>query len=682
MSGHWQLREADARGLMWLGLDHQGHSANLLSMEVIEELEQQIDRVERHMDRSPVVGLVVHSLKETGFIAGADVSEFDALTDKEAGAHHIQRVHALFERIERLPCPTVALIDGFCLGGGLELALACSYRIATDAPGTRIGFPEVRLGLFPGYGGTWRAIRTLGPVAALQLMLTGRTLSGREARSRGLVDRVVPRRQLEAAASALLWERPQPRRASWRKGLLNRQPLRSVVAGQLARRTGAKVMREHYPAPFALIDHWRDSGGSRRRLLDGEARRVPELLESESSRNLRRVFGLQERLKGLASDAERPHRVQVIGAGVMGADIAAWCALQGLQVGLQDVSRDQLGRAMQRANALFRRRLRDRRLIRDAWDRLVPDPGGHGLAGTDLVIEAVGEDLALKQRIFAELETRVGADTLLATNTSSIPLEEIGEGLRHPERLVGLHFFNPVARMQLVEVVHGRGTDEASVLRAIAAVRAIDRLPLPVRSSPGFLVNRVLMPYLLEAVDLLDEGVPAALIDRAAVGFGMPMGPLALADSVGLDICLAVSDSLGHHLTAAEDTPERLREMVTQGLMGRKGGQGFYRYKDGRPAKEPPPRGYEAPPDLRERLIFRLLNECVACLREGVVEDADLLDAGVVFGTGFAPHTGGPTHYIDQGGWERMRDRLASLQRSHGGHFRPDRGWSLHPAGV
>jgi 3-hydroxyacyl-CoA dehydrogenase/enoyl-CoA hydratase/3-hydroxybutyryl-CoA epimerase len=315
-------------------------------------------------------------------------------------------------------------------------------------------------------------------------------------------------------------------------------------------------------------------------------------------------------------------------------------------------------------------------LVRAAADRLIPDPRGEGLRGADLVIEAIVEDLEAKQRLFADLERGVGPETLLATNTSSIPLESIGDGMARPERLIGLHFFNPVARMQLVEVVQSPATAPRLLARGLTAVRSLDRLPLPVQSRPGFLVNRVLMPYLLEAVDLLEEGVPAPAIDRAAVAFGMPMGPLALADSVGLDICLAVAETLGGALTAPEETPARLRSMVESRLLGRKSGRGFYRYRRGRALPEPLPRGARPPEDLTERLIFRLLNESVACLREGVVADADLLDAGVVFGTGFAPHRGGPMHYIDQGGWSRMRERLQSLQQEHGGHFRPDRGWS------
>jgi 3-hydroxyacyl-CoA dehydrogenase/enoyl-CoA hydratase/3-hydroxybutyryl-CoA epimerase len=362
----------------------------------------------------------------------------------------------------------------------------------------------------------------------------------------------------------------------------------------MRRETTRKVRPDHYPAPFALIDHGHVNGADRGRLLEAESQRVPELLLGETSRNLRRVFQLQERLKGLARpgpDPWRPRHLHVIGAGVMGGDIAAWAARSGLRVTLQDLSLEQLGRAVARAQGLFQEQVRDPRLVRAAADRLIPDPRGEGLRGADLVIEAIVEDLEAKQRLFAGLERRVSPGALLATNTSSIPLESIGAGMTRPARLIGLHFFNPVARMQLVEVVQGPATDPAALARGLIAVGALDRLPLPVQSRPGFLVNRVLMPYLLEAVDLLEEGVPAPCIDRAAVDFGMPMGPLALADSVGLDICLAVAETLGGELTAPEETPERLRRMVASRLLGRKYGQGFYRYHRGQARPEPVPRG-------------------------------------------------------------------------------------------
>ena len=673
MSSHWHIA-TDERGILWLGLDYSCGSVNVLSSEVLTELDEHLGTIET----TPPAALVLHSLKARGFIAGADVTELDGLTDVDALEQRIQGVHRTLARLEALPCPSVAMIDGFCLGGGLELALACRWRVACDDPATRIGFPEVRLGLFPGYGGSWRAIRTIGPIPAMRLMLTGRALPAKEARRLGLVDLVVPVRQLRAAALKLLADAPPMHRASLPQRLLNIAPLRPLAATVLKRQTARRVNQAHYPAPFALIEHWRTHGGSGPAVLASEAREVSRLLVGDSAQSLIRLFRLRDRLKGLGHGEHGIERVHVIGAGIMGGDIAAWAALSGRRVTLQDVSMDQLGRAMQRAHALFRKRLKDPLRVRDAWDRLIPDPGGDGLRGADLVLEAIIEDTAVKRRLFADIVRRIGNETLLATNTSGIPLESLGEGLRHPERLVGMHFFNPVARMELVEVVRGEASSPQSIDRAMAFVGAIGRLPLPVRSAPGFLVNRALMPYLLEAIELLQEGVAAEQIDRAAKAFGMPMGPIALADSVGLDICLAVAHEIGPHLSIPTEAPELLCGKVRQGLLGKKTGHGFYHWRRGRPVTDrasAKARG-RPPSDLAERLIFRLLNESVACLREQIVADADLLDAGVTFGTGFAPFRGGPMHFIAQGGQERMLVRLRDLETSHGRQFHPDQGWT------
>jgi len=681
MTKHWHT-ETDGEGRLWLSLDQAGSPVNLLGTEVLNELSQHLDAIERQPPRA----LVLYSQKR-GFIAGADLGQLEDLHDAEALARHITGVHRLFDRLEALPCPSVALIGGYCLGGGLELALACTYRIAADDPEVRIGLPEVRLGIFPGYGGTWRTIRDLGPLPALRLMLSGRTLRPRDAKRVGLVDLAVPRRQLRAAAGYLLERAPEPRRAGRLTSLLNHAAVRPLAAAALRRQAARHADPAHYPAPFRLIEHWRAHGADGPALLASEAQAVGRLLTGETGRNLIRLFRLRERLKGLGKAAGRGGghgiaHVHVIGGGVMGGDIAAWAALSGFRVTLQDLAMDQLGRAMRRAHGLFRKRLKDQLAVRDAWDRLTPDPRGDGLARADLVLEAIIEDADAKQALFAGIEPRLRDDALLASNTSGIPLETLSRDLRRPERLLGLHFFNPVARMELVEVVRGEQTAPAAMERALAFVHALGRLPLPVRSSPGFLVNRVLMPYLLEAVELLAEGVPAPAIDRAAEGFGMPMGPVALADSVGLDICLAVSEEIGPRLSIPTETPALLRERVQQGALGRKSGAGFYRYRHGErlaPAPIPSVRARRGriPPDLAERMVFRLLNEAVACLREGIVADADLLDAGVVFGTGFAPFRGGPMHFIAEGGQARMLERLRDLEQSHGGHFHPDRGWDV-----
>ncbi len=670
MSKHWHS-EKDPNGAVWLHFDMADSGTNVLSSQVLEELDAQI----RALALTHPTALVIVSDKKNGFIAGADVSEFTRLKGKGSAENHIRRAHGIFSRIEAMSFPTLALIKGFCLGGGLELALACRYRIACDDGSTRLGFPEVRLGIFPGFGGTVRSTRLLGALPAMNLMLSGRTLSARAARRLGLVDMAVPERQLEAAARELLAQPPKPRRPTWMQQAAGSALLRPLLAWQMRRKVAQRVNLEHYPAPDALIDHWERFAGKPVEMYANEARAVSDLLTGETAQNLVRVFFLQERLKTLAQGAGfKPRRVHVVGGGIMGGDIAAWCALRGLNVTLQDRAPEYLSRAFARAHKLFRSKLKRPNEIQAAADRLVPDHKGYGAKKADVVIEAIFEDVEAKQALYRELEPQIGPDTLLATNTSSIPLEVLSEALERPGRLVGLHFFNPVAKMQLIEIVTTETTEADVAAQAASFARRIDRLPLPVKSSPGFLVNRVLMPYLIEAVNLLEEGVPAPVIDSAAVDFGMPMGPVELADTVGLDICLSVAEKLSEHFPMK--VPERLRSLVREKHLGRKTGEGFYRYKNERPVRETPDRDYQPPPDLAERMIFRLLNESVACLREGVVENADLLDAGIIYGTGFAPFRGGPMHYINSGGEEQMRSRLRQLEQQHGKAFSEDPGWA------
>ncbi len=671
MSKHWHYAE-DAEHIGRLTLDMQDKSANVLSHEVLSELETVIECIES----APPRGLLLLSGKAKGFIAGADVNEFLEIASQDEAERHIHWVHDLFQRVEDLTCPSAALIHGFCVGGGLELALACRYRIASDASVTRLGFPEIRLGLFPGYGGTVRSIRRSGVLQAMPLMLSGRSLAAIQARRMGLVDWVVPQRQLSDAGRKILQEQPKQRSPGLSQVFANNFLLRPILARHMRRAAELHANLSHYPAPGALIEHWRRHGSEQDALYGSEARNVSRLLCTDTARNLIRVFRLQERLKGLGRSADFTlTRVHVVGGGVMGGDIAAWCALRGLHVSLQDMAPERLTQAIRRANALFTRKLREPRLVQAAADRLTADYKGAGAGRADVIIEAIFENLEAKQALFRELETKASPQALLATNTSSIPLDELAQGLRNPERLIGLHFFNPVARMQLVEVVHDRGTDPGRVAQGQALVRRIDRLPLPVRSAPGFLVNRVLMPYLLEAVDLLEEAVPAAAVDQAARGFGMPVGPVELADAVGLDICLAVAGELTGRTATPTEAPVRLQRMVEAGRLGKKTGEGFYGWRDGHAEIPRIPSDYRIPDDLADRLIFRLLNEAVACLREGIVEDPDLLDAGVIFGTGFAPFRGGPMRYIEHGGLERMRRRMERLHDTHGEHFMPDSGW-------
>ncbi len=666
---HWKS-ERDGDGILWLTLDKQGAGANTLSKDVIAEFDALLSSI----DKTPPRALVIRSGKPGGFIAGADVREFTQLKSHAEAIELIRHCQGVFDRLEALDCPTISLIHGYCLGGGLELALATRYRIALDDSRTRLGLPEVRLGIHPGFGGSLRTPRLVGPVSGLDMMLSGRSLSARAARKIGLVDHVVPERHLLRAARAVALAPPAPHRPVWWQRLAGHRFMRPQVARLMRRKLAAKVDERHYPAPYALLELWTRHADDQYRMLTEEANSVARLIVSDTAQNLIRVFFLQEKLKSLGKDVDfRPRHVHVVGAGVMGGDIAAWCAVQGLNVSLQDQSPERIAPAIKRAHELFTNRLREPRLVRAAMDRLMPDTRGLGVARADVVIEAIFENIDAKQALYRTLEPRMKPGALLATNTSSIPLETLGAALDDPGRLVGLHFFNPVAKMQLIEVVHGRTTDARCIAQATAFARRIDRLPLPVRSHPGFLVNRVLMPYLMEAVAAMTDGISAEVIDRTAVEFGMPMGPVELADTVGLDICLSVAEQLSEQLDL--EVPERLRRTVDAGHLGRKSGRGFYSWHKGKPVRSRQDRRLDAPNDLCDRLVLGMLNESVACLREGIVEDADALDAGIIFGTGFAPFRGGPIHYIRQHGVKSLKETLLALNRSYGARFDPDEGW-------
>lgn len=672
---HWRVHE-DADGIVWLRFDQAQASTNTLGRDTLGEL----DGVLAQLAEAKPRGVVILSAKPGGFIAGADVRAFRELRNRHEALQAIRQGQSVLDRLAALRVPTVAAIHGHCLGGGLELALACRYRVAEQD--ASLALPEVRLGIHPGFGGTWRLPRVIGAPRALDLMLSGRSVRGRQAQRLGLVDHAVPERQLERAARSLVLAPPRPRRPGLAARLAGSGVVRPLLAWYLKREVTRRADPRHYPAPLALIDIWRRHGGSARAMLRAEAESVAALITGSTARSLVHVFFLRERLRGSgkedkdkeAETAWRPSHLHVIGAGTMGADIAAWCVLQGLTVSVQDTRPEAVAEARQRAEGLLRRRLREPRRVHNALDRWIPDERGAGVGRADVIIEAIVEKAEAKQSLFADIERSAAPEALLATNTSSIPLETIAEALRQRDRLVGLHFFNPVRRMPLVEVVVGQSSALAAVARARAFTTRIDRLPLPVKSAPGFLVNRVLTPYLLEAVALHTEGVSIERIDRAATDFGMPMGPILLADTVGLDVCLSVAEVLAEALDVS--VPERLRELVRAGHLGAKSGRGFYRHA-GRRRPQPVDAGGGSadPATIQDRLILRLLNEAVACLREGVVADADLLDAGMVFGTGFAPFRGGPMHYVRSEGAESVVQRLQRLADRHGARFQPDPGW-------
>ncbi|NMG43167.1 crotonase [Aromatoleum toluvorans] len=638
-------RKGDEDGLVWLYLDRAGASTNTLSRELLDELAAAFAQLEA----DPPKGLVIASAKPAGFVAGADIEEFTHIDSAQGARDLVQRGWELFNWLARLKFPTLALVRGHCLGGGLELALACRYRVVVDEPATKLALPEVMLGIVPGWGGMKRLPEVVGPAAALDLMLTGKSVDARRAKTLGLADECVPPRVMENAARLLVLSGQPARTLPLVQKLLN-GPLKAVVANKARAQVAAKAPREHYPAPYAILDIWQKHGGNALAVPADDPASLEAIFRSPTARNLIRVFFLQERLKGFGKQDGKggdflPRHVHVVGAGVMGGDIAALCAFAGMTVTLQDQSVERIAPAIARAAKFFERKFRgDKRQVRFALDRLIPDPQGHGAARADLVIEAIFENLGAKRALFADIERRAKPDAVLATNTSSLRIEDIASALTDPRRLVGIHFFNPVALMPLVEVVRGEQSDDEALRRAAAFVRRLDKLPLPVKSAPGFLVNAVLGPYMLEALRCVEEGVAPETVDAALVAFGMPMGPVELVDTVGLDIAVAAGKALADE---GAEPPRRLLELVAAGHLGRKSGQGYYRWADGKVQKGA---AGAVPPELAGRIVAPLVAAARRCVDASVVADADLADAGVIFGTGFAPFTGGPLYHAPEVG--------------------------------
>ncbi|MGE8941375.1 3-hydroxyacyl-CoA dehydrogenase NAD-binding domain-containing protein [Leptospira interrogans] len=638
----WRF-SVDREGIAWAIFDREGESANALGRRPLEELGAIVEHVEGLARSGQAAGLVFMSGKEKGFIVGADIREFDALDTEAKVIEAIRPVNILFDRIERMSIPVVCAIHGVCVGGGLELALACHYRVATRDDATRVGFPEVKLGLFPGFNGTARSIRQAGALTAMQNMLTGSMLRATVARALGYIDELVDSKpRLKWAARKAVLQKRKSKPAGWMKAVLAQWPARGMLAKKLRTETKKKVREDHYPSPFRLIDLFETHGGNLEALKQAETRAFAPLMIGSTSRNLRRVFRLSEMLKAQAPKdlGWKPLRVHVIGAGVMGADIAGWCVVSGMEVSLQDLSADQIKKGMDAQGKLFARKFKTKAQRDAAKARFIADPEGKNVGRADVVIEAVVEKLEVKQQIFKSIEPKLKPGAVMATNTSSIMIEDIAAPLANPGRLIGIHFFNPVAQLPLVEVVRGANSHEEDVKKGAAFVAAIDKFPLIVKSVPGFLVNRVLAPYLMGAMKRLEAGEEKERIDEAARTFGMPMGPIELADSVGLDVCAHVGKILGLASEGSE-----LDRMVAQGKLGKKTGEGFYVWKDGRPQKAEKTYDQASLERLGKELVEPLIAECERCRDEGVVANADLVDAGVIFGTGFAPFRGGPLHY-------------------------------------
>ncbi len=682
--------ERDDDGIVHVVFDRPGEKVNLLTPEILVALEGWLELWRRE---EAVRGLLFRSDKPGMFLAGVDVEAIAAVREAHQAAEAARFGQRVLGRIADFPWPSACAIRGVCLGGGTELALACTWRLAADDPSVQIGLPEVQLGIIPGFGGTQRLPRLVGLGPSLELVLAGRAVDARRALRIGLVDALVPEAYLVREARRwLLGQAPARRRAKHVAARLVETvpPLRRYVLAQARKRTAARVRELEYPAPFRALEAL--EAALTRPLpegLDIEARIVGELVASTTSKNLIWLFKTQTARKRTAGTFAAPprdvRRAAVLGAGIMGSGIAYLLADRGIPVRLRDVRPEALLEAARTAAGLWRRRVEQRRIgAREARQRL-----GYlsltldwsGLRHVDLVIEAVVEDLQVKRDVLAEVERRTSERAVFASNTSSIPITEIAARALHPERVVGLHFFNPVPRMPLVEIVAGERTSPEALATVHALAVRLGKTPVVVRDRPGFLVNRILMPYLNEALLLVGEGVSIEAVDRAMTGFGMPVGPLALLDQVGLDTALHVARVLAaaFPVQAASASP-LLEKMVADGRLGVKSGRGFYRY-DGQRRRGPDESVYpaagagprrEIPPEmLQERMILAIVNEAARCLEEGVVGEPQDVDVALVLGTGFPPFRGGILRWADATGVPVITDRLVRLAEALGERFAP-----------
>jgi 3-hydroxyacyl-CoA dehydrogenase/enoyl-CoA hydratase/3-hydroxybutyryl-CoA epimerase len=631
---HW-LANVDEDGIAWLYLQTVGKSVNVLNNAVMTELECLLDRLENKKD---LRGVALLSGKKGGFVYGADIHEFETLKTASEVANHMLYVHGLFNRIEALPVPSCVGVDGIAVGGGLEIALTFDRLFITSSSKTKLGFPEVNLGIMPGYGGSGRAYGRIGTKAVLDMMVSGRPIGSIDAIKTGLADELV--------------DKPDDLEKSMREWIIGcngEKPIfteletaADATAIAAAKDKYLKRLRsDHTPAPAAIIEHVENFGHDKSAMSASEIDVFPNLMVSSASKNLRRVFYLTDAVRKSARGESGIKRMHVVGAGVMGGDIAAIGAMAGLDVTLTDMNDAAIVGAIARAKKLFERRLKSDEKVALALARLRTDLDGNGATDADLIIEAVAEKLEVKQAVFKNLEAVSKASAILATNTSAIPLEDIATALNGPERLIGLHFFNPVPVLPLVEVIWSKYSDPEIVSRGMQFAGQIGKMPVRCKSAPGFLVNRALLPYIFKAIEAVAGGEKADHIDEALVDFGMPMGPIELADQIGLDVCLDVGIVLG----MPPATKALLDEKCRTGTIGRKSGSGFYEWDGNRAIRAHQSKDPRVMAAIAKNMLAPMIEECRQAVDENVVDTADSADAGMIFGIGFPGFRGGPLNW-------------------------------------
>lgn len=712
----------DFHGVLTAILNVADQSVNVFNESVMHDLDELLRAVQ---DDDSVKALVFRSGKDSGFLAGADLRVIGSLTTSDSAREICRIGQDLMQRIQTLRVPTVAIVRGVCLGGGLEFALACRYRVVVDDPRTKLGLPEVELGLLPGWGGTQRLPRLVGLSAALPMLLTGKKVNAKEAVKIGLANAICKPDEAEATALQLLGVHPSGdpmtnyqadasftmgnamfrlfrglRNPTHREGMLTWFQDKTWPGQQLVLKMARRGIASHaanYPALNGILKSV--TAGLHGDGYAVERDEFSKLLMTDAHRSLLGLFFQRERarkaetwVRGLATRPRRVRKVGVLGGGTMGAGIAHWASIQGFEVVLKEVNAELLDAGLKRIRDLFDESVRKQALTpSDAAAKIgaiITTTDWRAFSDVDLVIEAVTERLDIKQAVFRDLELYCPKEAVLASNTSALSVRAIGDAIHDSGRVLGLHFFNPVHRMQLVEVVRTERSRDEDIAMLVDFVKKLGKVPLVTSDSPGFVVNRILFPYLDEAVRLHCEGVPTESIDRALKRFGMPMGPLDLLDQVGLDVAAHVADTLNSLSPEPSPTGERLHEMVAEGHIGRKSGRGFYLYvhggkRRGKAVKSAMPTKNLSSDDIRDRIVLRLVNEAAKCLQEGVVPEAWMIDLGMVLGTGFAPFLGGPLRMCELKGYGEAVAKLEYFTKTVGSRFAPAQ-WLIdqieHPA--
>ena len=693
--------EVDARGIGWITFDDPDRKLNVLTEDVMRRLARTVESAHEAAIQGRAKAVVIRSGKPDSFIAGADVEAIAALEDPADAERKIRVGQAIFMEVESLPVPTIAAVHGVCVGGGVELSLACRHRVVSDSPKTRIGLPEVQLGILPAWGGTTRLPRLVGLQASLDLLLTGRLIDGRKANRIGFATQIFPADLFQQAVSDFaLKALSLPKGASRpKRGLATRLMDDNALGRRVVLAAARKRVRAqtggHYPAPLRILAILRDTlGKDVDKGLDAEAKAASELVVGTVSKNLIHVFHMREAARkgtGVADPSVQPHPVStvgVLGAGVMGGGIAQLAAANGIRVRMKDIRHDAITGGLQHARSIFDKAVERRKMKpREAAQRMELISGGldyAGFAAADLVVEAIVEKMDVKRAVLAEAESHVPERCILATNTSSLSVDGMARDLKRPEQFCGMHFFNPVHRMPLVEVIRGSATSDEAVATVYALALTLGKVPVVVGDGPGFLVNRILAPYMNEAGWALGDGATVQEVDRAARDFGMPMGPLRLIDEVGIDVSTHAGTSMAQALGDRLAPAPALVALGGSARLGKKGGKGFYLYEKGKekgvdesvyadlgaavPAER---RGRVDLQEIRRRLVIQMINEAARILADGIVKSAADLDLAMIMGTGFPPFRGGLLRFADTLHPRGVLDRTLALREKHGARFTP-----------